>query len=75
MQWTAYLDSAEIMTASLPLSGDTLSDSAGERPQVVVRCEVGRLRAYVVMATAQDGDSVGLDERAVPVTIDSAPRC
>ena len=75
MQWTASLDSAEITTGLLPLSGDTLPDSAGEQPRVVVRCEVGRLRAYVVMAAAQDGDSVGLDARAVPVTIDSAPRC
>jgi hypothetical protein len=65
MQWTASLDSAEV-TGSL---------AGGERPRVVVRCEVGRLRAYVVMGGAQTPDSVGLDEPAVPVAIDSAPRC
>jgi hypothetical protein len=75
MQWTAHLDSAEITTGLLALSGDTLPDSASERPQIMVRCEAGRLGAYVVMSGAQGRDSGRLDERAVPVAIDSAPRC
>jgi hypothetical protein len=65
MQWTASLDSADV-TGSL---------AGGERPRVVVRCEAGRLGVYVVMVGAQTPDSAGLDEPAVPVAIDSAPRC
>ena len=68
MQWTASLDSAEITTGTLP-------DGAGDQPRVLVRCEGGRLGAYVVMGSAQGGDSGGLDDNAVPVTIDSAPSC
>lgn len=65
MQWTAYLDSAEV----------TGSVAGGEQPRVVVRCEAGRLGVYVVMGGAENVDSAGLDESAVPVAIDSAPRC
>lgn len=61
MQWTASLDSAEGAT--------------GEQPQVVVRCEAGRLGAYLVMGGSETSDSAGLDESAVPVAIDSAPLC
>jgi hypothetical protein len=61
MQWTASLDSAPVTT--------------GEQPRVVVRCEAGRLRAFLVMGGQAPLDSAGLDERAVPVTIDSAPLC
>jgi hypothetical protein len=73
MHWTAHLDSAEITTGWLALSGDSLSGTGGQSPRVVVRCETGRLGAYVVMAGAPDSD--WLDERAVRVTMDSAPRC
>ena len=75
MQWTASLDSAEITTGSLSLPGDTLPDSSGERPRIVVRCEGGRLGAYVVMIGAPGEDSGRLDEHAVPVTMDSVPSC
>jgi hypothetical protein len=75
IQWIAYLDSAEVTTGVLPLSGDTLADAGEERPRVVVRCEAGRLGAYLVMDGSLDADSAGLDDRAVPVTIDSPPRC
>jgi hypothetical protein len=61
MQWTASLDSAEVAT--------------GEQPRVVVRCEAGRLGAYLVMGDSETSDPAGLDERAVPVAIDSAPLC
>jgi hypothetical protein len=61
MQWSASLDSAPVTT--------------GEEPRVVVRCEAGRLRAFLVMSGPETLDSTGLDERAVPVTIDSAPLC
>ena len=66
LQWTASLDSAEVTTGSLP---------AAERPRIVVRCEAGRLGAYIVMGGTQNPDSAGLDASAVPVAIDSAPRC
>lgn len=72
MQWTASLDSAEVTTGSVAHSGDTLS---GERPRVVVRCESGRVEAYLVMDGVGDADSNVLDERAIPVEMDSAPRC
>jgi hypothetical protein len=75
VQWTASLDSAEITTGSLSLSVDALPDSGGEQPRVVVRCEGGRLGAYLVTSGTRDGDSTGLADRAVPVTIDSAPPC
>jgi hypothetical protein len=60
VQWTASLDSTEVTN--------------GELPRVVVRCEGGRVSAYLVMSDA-DADLAELDERAVPVAIDSAPRC
>jgi hypothetical protein len=61
MQWTASLDSAETVS--------------GERPRVVVRCEAGRVAAYLVMADRPESDSAGLSDRAVPVLMDSAPAC
>jgi hypothetical protein len=74
-QWTAYLDSAEVTTGSVSRSGNVLADTGGERPRVVVRCEAGRLGVYVVMGGERSPDSAGLDERTVPVAIDSAPSC
>jgi hypothetical protein len=61
LQWTASLDSGDV--------------TSGEQPRVMVRCEAGHLGAYVVLTGAQGGDSAALDDRAVPVTLDSAPAC
>jgi hypothetical protein len=61
MQWTASLDSSEVTT--------------GEQPRVVVRCESGRVAAYLVMGETPDVDTAGLSERAVAVAMDSAPAC
>jgi hypothetical protein len=61
MQWTASLDSPNVINE--------------EQPRVVVRCEKGHLGAYLVLSGTPDDDSAGLDERAVPVTLDSAPAC
>jgi hypothetical protein len=66
MQWTASLDPAGVTSGSL---------AGEEQPRVVVRCEAGRLGAYIVMGGAQNPDSAGWEEPAVPVAIDSAPRC
>jgi hypothetical protein len=53
-------DSAE-PASSLAVALDTMG---GEQPRLILRCEEGRLGAYVV-----------LDEQAVVVNLDSAPAC
>ena len=49
--------------------------SDGEQPQLVLRCEEGRLSAYLVMQPADEVDSAGIGARAVAVRLDSAPEC
>jgi hypothetical protein len=43
------------------------------QPEVVFRCEEGRLSAYLV-TTATGGDSLA-GEHEVPISLDSAPSC
>jgi hypothetical protein len=51
--------------------------SALERaePQLLLRCEGGRLGAYMVVATPADLESGAADARAVPVKLDSVVAC
>jgi hypothetical protein len=60
--------------------GDTIltfpapeADSASEQPAVVFQCEEGRLGAYVVTTVSGEGNQ--LEERMVPIRLDSAPGC
>jgi hypothetical protein len=58
--------------STLVLEGDTLG---GEQPRLVLRCEEGRLGAYLVVGTAAEAESGQIDDHAVVVRLDSAPSC
>jgi hypothetical protein len=61
---------------SLPIiDGDTLGTAGGEQPRLVLRCEQGRLGAYLIVGTPAEAESDQLNNRAVPVWFDSAPSC
>jgi hypothetical protein len=64
-------------TGSEALSGDSEDDSLGnsEQPRLVLRCEEGRVGAYLIVGTPAEVESGRADDRAVPVRLDSAPRC
>jgi hypothetical protein len=53
--------------------GDTLRNR--EQPRLVLRCEEGRVGAYIIVGTVAEVESGRLDDRAVPVQLDSTPRC
>jgi hypothetical protein len=46
-----------------------------EQPRLVLRCEAGRVGAYLIVGTAAEVESGRVDDRAVPVRLDSAPSC
>jgi hypothetical protein len=76
----AACSSGGVRSASVPESADFLpmagdSAEAGEQPRLVLRCEAGRLGAYLVVGAPQDVDSGQIDEHAVVVRLDSAPAC
>jgi hypothetical protein len=52
---------------------DTLGNR--EQPRLVLRCEEGRVGAYLIVGTVAEVESGQVDDRAVPVRLDSAPRC
>jgi hypothetical protein len=64
-------DSAET-GLSLVGEGDTVG---AEQPRLVLRCEDGRLGAYVVLGTPGDTVSEQVDDHAVVVRLDSATPC
>ncbi len=66
-------DSAE-PASSMVIDGDTLGLGDGEQPRLVLRCEEGRLGAYLVVDTPE-GVSGQIDDHAVVVRLDSAPSC
>jgi hypothetical protein len=57
----------------LPTVGDSIE--LDDQPRLVLRCEAGRLGAYLVVGAPQEVDSGQIDERAVVVRLDSAPAC
>ena len=61
----------------LPMAADSAdpASSPDQQPRLLLRCEQGRLSAYLVVDPAVEGDSVLIDERAVNVRLDSAPTC
>ncbi len=67
-------DSAE-PASSMVIDGDTLGFGDGEQPRLVLRCEEGRLGAYLVVGTPAEGVSGQIDDHAVVVRLDSAPSC
>jgi hypothetical protein len=60
----------------LPTISDTTSEAlSAEQPRLVLRCEEGRVGAYLIVGTAAEVESGRGDDRAVPVRLDSAPPC
>ena len=64
-------DSAELVS-SFVIDEDTLG---GDQPRLVLRCEAGRLGAYLVVGTPAEVESGRVDDRAVAVLLDSTPSC
>jgi hypothetical protein len=64
-------------TASELLSTGSEDDGLGnrEQPRLVLRCEGGRVGAYLIVGTPAELESGLVDDRAVPVRLDSAPTC
>jgi hypothetical protein len=60
----------------LPTISDTTSEALStEQPRLVLRCEEGRVGAYLIVGTVAEVESGRLDDRAVPVRLDSVPSC
>jgi hypothetical protein len=58
-----------------PSSRASLADEDGEGPSLILRCEEGRVNAYVLMDMPAEADSGSIDDGAVEVQLDSAPAC
>ena len=58
--------------SSLVLDDDTLGE---DQPRMVLRCEEGRLGAYLIVGTPAEVKSGRMDDHAVVVRLDSAPSC
>ena len=67
----AAADSAE-PASSLVVDADTLGD---EQPRLVLRCEAGRLGAYLLVGALAEVESGQIDHYGVVVRLDSAPSC
>jgi hypothetical protein len=61
-----------VPASSFVLDGDTLGE---EQPRLVLRCEAGRLGAYLIVGTPAEVESGRMDNHAVVVRLDSAPSC
>ena len=60
----------------LPTISDSTSEALStEQPRLILRCEWGRVGAYLTVGTAAEVESGRADGRAVPVQLDSAPSC
>jgi len=60
----------------LPTISDTTPEALStEQPRLVLRCEEGRVGAYIIVGTVAEVESGRVDDRAVPVRLDSAPSC
>jgi hypothetical protein len=46
-----------------------------DQPSLVLRCEEGRVSAYLVLGMAAEADAGSIDPDAVQVELDSAPPC
>jgi hypothetical protein len=61
--------------SSAAMDQDSMGAADGEQPRLVLRCEEGRVDAYLVVGTPAEVESGEVDARAVPVTLDSALSC
>src|SRR4051794_28843020 len=52
---------------------DTLETASADQPRVVLRCEQGKVGAYIVVGPEQGSGDI--DSSAVPVYLDSALSC
>ena len=64
-------------TASEALLTGSEDDTLGnrEQPRLILRCEGGRVGAYLIVGTSAEVESGPLDDRAIPVRLDSATPC
>jgi hypothetical protein len=69
-----FLPSGDSVGPGPGREGDTF-DTASEQPRLVLRCEKGRVGAYIVVRAEQEPGSDDIDSAAVPVYLDSAPGC
>jgi hypothetical protein len=77
-EWTLYLDSSQAndtLSGTLVPEDDTILGPSGERPRLVLRCESGKVGAYVVMegSDGEEPEPAGADY--VRVELDSAQSC
>jgi hypothetical protein len=71
-----FLPTISDTTSEETLSGGedhTLGTS--EQPRLILRCEEGRVGAYLIVGTLAEVESGRLNDRAVPVRLDSVPSC
>jgi hypothetical protein len=72
------VDRAE-RSGALPEAADFLptvvESTTLEQTQLVLRCEDGRIGAYLVVGTPAEVESGEADARSVPVKLDSVPSC
>jgi hypothetical protein len=61
--------------SSLVIDADTLGLGDGEQPRLVLRCEEGRLGAYLVVGTLAEVESGWIGDHPVAVRLDSTPSC
>jgi hypothetical protein len=60
----------------LPMAGDSGEDTlTGQQPRLILRCENGRLGAYIVLGPPGEAEPDPIDAHAVAVDLDSAPAC
>jgi hypothetical protein len=64
-------------TGSEALSTASEDDTLGnrEQPRLILRCEEGRVGAYLIVGTSAEVESGRVGDGAVPVRLDSAPPC
>jgi hypothetical protein len=60
---------------SMVSNQDSVAVDSTEQPRLVLRCEQGRVSAYLVAGTPLLLDSAQSDGRVVPVLLDSQPSC
>jgi hypothetical protein len=65
-----------LRTGSISLiAADSLDLPDPEEPRVLLRCEQGRVDAYLVVGTAAEAEAGAIDERAVRIDLDTALFC
>jgi len=60
--------------AESPAAQDSVPWSDQDQPQLLLRCEAGRVSAYVIIGDSPEAGTEP-DSAEVPVSLDSAPAC